>query len=63
MSMYAVNIGVPKTLISTLLSWISNLEKYHNIKAIIEDIINTPVSPELLPPTQMEKLIKKPKVL
>ena len=59
MSMYAVNIGVPKTLISTLLSWISNLEKYHNIKAIIEDIINTPVSPELLPPTQNGEIDQK----
>ncbi len=49
MSMYAVNCSVPKTLIRCLISHIargSNAE----LAAILQDINDTPVSPELLPP-------------
>jgi NAD+ synthase (glutamine-hydrolysing) len=59
MSMYAVNTGVPKTLLSPLIAWISNMPKYHNIKTITEDIIHTPVSPELLPPDQNGEINQK----
>ncbi|MFA6714951.1 MAG: NAD(+) synthase [Victivallaceae bacterium] len=48
MSMYAVNCGVPKTLIRYLIAWVAeNSEK--KLRAVLEDIIATPVSPELLP--------------
>jgi NAD+ synthase (glutamine-hydrolysing) len=48
MSMYAVNCAVPKTLIRYLIGWVAeNSEK--KLRSILEDIIATPVSPELLP--------------
>lgn len=53
MSMYAVNTSIPKTLVRTLVDEVGHyLEKngFEGIKEVIEDIIDTPVSPELLPP-------------
>ena len=48
MSMYGVNAGVPKTLVRYLIQWqISGMAG--NVRNILEDILNTPVSPELLP--------------
>ena len=46
MSMYALNSGIPKTLIQYL---IASFESNESIKAIIRDILDTPISPELLP--------------
>ncbi|WP_345741179.1 NAD(+) synthase [Nitrosophilus kaiyonis] len=47
-SMYNVNASVPKTLIRYVINWVaSNMEK--KVADILIDIINTPVSPELLP--------------
>lgn len=48
MSMYAVNCGVPKTLIRYLIQWVAD-DLGGEIKAILADVIATPVSPELLP--------------
>ncbi|MCK5844989.1 MAG: NAD(+) synthase [Victivallales bacterium] len=48
MSMYAVNCGVPKTLIRYLISWVAD-NSAPELKKVLEDIIDTPVSPELLP--------------
>ena len=49
MSMYAVNCSVPKTLIRCLLA--HEAAKYsEELAATIQDVIDTPVSPELLPP-------------
>lgn len=46
MSMYALNSGIPKTLIQYLIEYF----KYnHQIADIIDDILDTPISPELLP--------------
>ncbi len=49
MSMYAVNASVPKTLIRCLISHIAR-ESNAELAAILQDINDTPVSPELLPP-------------
>ncbi len=49
MSMYAVNCSVPKTLIRCLISHIAR-ESNAELAAILQDINDTPVSPELLPP-------------
>lgn len=49
MSMYGVNAGVPKTLVRTLVKWISETQMDEKSKTILEDVIDTPVSPELLP--------------
>ena len=52
MSMYGVNGSVPKTLVRSLISWIAETKIDANAKATLIDILNTPVSPELLPPTE-----------
>lgn len=49
MSMYAVNTGIPKTLVKTLVSWVSDSLLDTSSKEILIDVLNTPVSPELLP--------------
>ncbi|NOQ41678.1 MAG: NAD(+) synthase [Desulfuromusa sp.] len=50
MSMYAVNCGVPKTLVRYLVDWCSKEEFSGRISTVLEDVCATPVSPELLPP-------------
>ncbi len=46
MSMYALNSGIPKTLIQYIIEWFKVNKK---IAHIIDDILATPISPELLP--------------
>ncbi len=48
MSMYAVNASVPKTLVRHVVEFYANRSK-GKLKAVLEDILDTPVSPELLP--------------
>jgi len=47
MSMYGVNSSVPKTLVRYLVEWFAQQQN----SDILRDILDTPVSPELLPPT------------
>lgn len=49
MSMYAVNCSIPKTLIRCLISHVA-AQSSPELAATLQDIIDTPVSPELLPP-------------
>lgn len=58
MSMYGINCSVPKTLIRHI---ISCEEKKMNgmISEILKDILNTPVSPELLPPDENGEILQK----
>ncbi len=49
MSMYAVNTGVPKTLVATLVQWIADSKMDQPARDILYDILDTPFSPELLP--------------
>ncbi|MFV0470079.1 MAG: NAD(+) synthase [Dysgonomonas sp.] len=49
MSMYAVNTGIPKTLVKTLVKWVSETQLDDDSRRILVDILDTPVSPELLP--------------
>ena len=51
MSMYAVNASIPKTLVRHLVEYVAkdNLEKDEELTNVLEDILDTPVSPELLP--------------
>ena len=58
MSMYAVNIGVPKTLIRHLVNWYMKKED-NNKKTILDDILKTPISPELLPPDKDGNIVQK----
>lgn len=53
MSMYAVNVSIPKTLVRYLVSCYEQ-EADTRTAAVLRDILNTPVSPELLPPENGE---------
>ncbi|MCK5344662.1 MAG: NAD(+) synthase, partial [Candidatus Heimdallarchaeota archaeon] len=59
MSMYSVNSGVPKTLVKFLIQYYSNSIASKNRSNILKDIIDTPISPELLPPGDDGKIIQK----
>ena len=56
MSNYAVNAGIPKTLVRHLVSFISDDKEAEDPKlsTVLTDILDTPVSPELLPAVQGE---------
>jgi NAD+ synthase (glutamine-hydrolysing) len=47
MSMYGVNAGVPKTLVKYLVRWFADNDS--NVTTLLNDIIDTPISPELVP--------------
>jgi NAD+ synthase (glutamine-hydrolysing) len=47
MSMYGVNAGVPKTLVKYLVRWFA--DNIANVTNLLNDIIDTPISPELIP--------------
>lgn len=49
MSMYGVNASVPKTLVRHLVKWAADTEPDAATRATLLDVIDTPVSPELLP--------------
>ncbi len=50
MSMYGVNTSVPKTLVRYLVQYYADSCGQTELAAVLEDILDTPVSPELLPP-------------
>ena len=54
MSMYGVNASVPKTLVRHLVRYAAEQETDQRIREILLDILDTPVSPELLPPSEGE---------
>ena len=49
MSMYGVNASVPKTLVKHLVAWIANRLDDETAKTTLLDIVDTPISPELIP--------------
>ena len=56
MSMYAVNAGIPKTLVRHLVAYAADQAQDTDpqLAAVLRDILDTPVSPELLPPKDGE---------
>lgn len=62
MSMYAVNTSIPKTLVRTLVDEVGHFmaqNGFVGMEEVIEDIIDTPVSPELLPPNEDGTIAQK----
>jgi NAD+ synthase (glutamine-hydrolysing) len=59
MSMYHVNAGVPKTLVRYLVSWCADEVFTGAIADILRDIVETPITPELLPLQDGERLAQK----
>ena len=49
MSMYGVNASIPKTLIRHIVQYEADTAQDSSLRQILEDILDTPVSPELLP--------------
>lgn len=56
MSMYGVNCGVPKTLVRWLIDSIMTYDVFRSCNAVLSDILDTPISPELLPPDANGKI-------
>jgi NAD+ synthase (glutamine-hydrolysing) len=59
MSMYGVNASVPKTLVRYIIQWYADNEAQESIKKILYDILDTPISPELLPPSETGEIMQK----
>ena len=58
MSMYGVNASVPKTLVRHLVSYVASISDKRT-RAVLEDVLDTPVSPELLPPDEKGQIQQK----
>ena len=56
MSMYGVNASIPKTLIRWMIDAISEMPAFAPSRAVLQDILDTPISPELLPPDAEGKI-------
>ena len=54
MSMYGVNCSVPKTLVRYLVQFFADTCENDILKKVLYDVLDTPVSPELLPPKEGE---------
>lgn len=59
MSMYCVNGNIPKTLVRYLVTYFGIKETNLECKKTIQDILDTPISPELLPPTKDGKITQQ----
>ena len=59
MSMYGVNAGVPKTLIKHLVKFVAMSEDSDETRSILLDIIDTPISPELIPADEAGNITQK----
>lgn len=59
MSMYAVNCSVPKTLVRHLVSWVAEHETDKETAAVLAAVVDTPISPELLPPDAEGRIAQK----
>ena len=59
MSMYAVNTSIPKTLVRYLVEYFAWKEENERIKKTLQDILDTPISPELLPPDAKGNIMQK----
>ena len=56
MSMYGVNASIPKTLIRWMIDAISEMRSFAASRPVLQDILDTPISPELLPPDAEGKI-------
>ncbi|MBO5892152.1 MAG: NAD(+) synthase [Oscillospiraceae bacterium] len=56
MSMYSVNASIPKTMIPEIIEAVMEKDVFATAKDVLQDILNTPISPELLPPDAQGKI-------
>jgi NAD+ synthase (glutamine-hydrolysing) len=59
MSMYSVNCSIPKTLVKYLVQWVADNVLEDSTREILKNIIDTPISPELLPPDAKGEIEQK----
>ena len=59
MSMYGVNGSIPKTLVRHLVRYYAETCGDEKLKAVLLDVLDTPVSPELLPPDKQGRIAQK----
>ncbi len=59
MSMYNPNCSIPKTLVRKLVEWCAANDKNECVRTTLSDIVDTPVSPELLPADSEGKIAQK----
>ena len=59
MSMYSVNPSVPKTLVRYLVKYVAEKETNSIVSKTLLDILDTPVSPELLPKSDNGDIVQK----
>lgn len=59
MSMYGVNCSVPKTLVRFLVKWVAEHIAEERTQEVLYKIIDTPISPELLPPDEQGRIRQK----
>lgn len=59
MSMYAVNCSIPKTLVKYLVQWVADHVAGEGSRSVLHAILDTPISPELLPPDASGKIRQK----
>ena len=59
MSMYGVNAGVPKTLMRWMIDSLSRDDRFCGCREILMDILDTPISPELLPPDDTGEMVQQ----
>ena len=59
MSMYSVNGTIPKTLMQEMIRAISDTPAFAGVREILGDILDTPISPELLPPDDSGKIAQQ----
>ncbi|MBS4804398.1 MAG: NAD(+) synthase [Clostridium sp.] len=59
MSMYSVNPSIPKTLVRYLVRYVAEKESTNEVSETLLDILDTPVSPELLPKSDKGEIVQK----
>ncbi len=59
MSNYGVNCSIPKTLVRHLVTWVANTSVDEESKATLLDIVDTPISPELIPADENGQIKQK----
>ena len=59
MSMYGVNTSVPKTLVRHLVTWVADSISDESTRTTLLDIVDTPISPELIPADEQGNITQK----
>ena len=62
-AMYAVNMSVPKTLIRFLVQFFAEYISDHELKLVLQDILMTPISSELLPPEEGNTSVRTERII